>query len=180
MTLPENTLKYDTCSLQELRQFVTDRKIPFKYIHAQSHTKKSQIKKEKEERCKLLAVLQKNDATATFRFFDLSPELRDEVYWHFFIGMSVDKLQTVGTQSRRLWIRLLPAPVCDEMNAVFETVRQSCEKGIKKDPSFRKYHLRINMGTERIMVFCGGGTRSLDALEPTMATQPCPMMQPPM
>ena len=86
MTLPINALKYDDCSLQELRKFVRDRKIPFRYTHthAQSHTRKSRSKKKKDERRKLLAALQNADATATFRFMDLPPELRDEVYLHFF------------------------------------------------------------------------------------------------
>ena len=125
MTLLKNALKYDKCSLQELRQFVTDRKIPFKYTHAQSHTKKSRTKKEKYERRKLVAALQRGDATATFRLLDLPPELRDEVYHHFFMnqdmrycyhfskdGMIVDDLQRVPEQIR------------GEMSAVFNAVLQ--------------------------------------------------------
>lgn len=125
MTLLKNALKYDKCSLQELRQFVTDRKIPFKYTHAQSHTKKSRTKKEKYERRKLVAALQRGDATATFRLLDLPPELRDEVYHHFFMnqdmrycyhfskdGMVVDDLQRVPEQIR------------GEMSAVFNAVLQ--------------------------------------------------------
>jgi hypothetical protein len=40
------------------------------------------MKKEKEERRKLLVVLQEADATATFRFLGLPPELHDDVYCH--------------------------------------------------------------------------------------------------
>jgi hypothetical protein len=75
---------YTHSSLEELRRFVKNRQIPFKYTHAQSYTRKSHAKKEKAERRKLEAALYKADAAATFRFHDLPLELREHVYDHFF------------------------------------------------------------------------------------------------
>jgi len=101
MTLPENALNYDACSLRELRKFVTDRKLPFRYRYVQSRTKKSHKKKQKEEKRGLLAALRSDDATATFRLLDLPPELRDEVYYHFF----TTRKQILDTYMRRVAIR---------------------------------------------------------------------------
>jgi hypothetical protein len=140
MTLPDHALKYDTCSLQELRRFVNDRKILFKYTHAQSHTKKSQIRKEKEERRKLLAALQKDDAAATFRFLDLPPELRDEVYWHFLIS---NELLMVTDNSQ--YLQRVPDQIRDEMSAVFDAVwrRQEAREKIVGARLFRNMRIKL-------------------------------------
>lgn len=139
MTLPENSLKYDICSLHELRKFVTERKIPFKYTHAQSHTKKSQTKREKDERRKLVTALYRGDATATIRFLDLPPELRDEVYYHFFLNQKTcyhfvmnGKLTMEGSDGQCL--QRVPEQIRDEMNAVFNAVLQQRE-GLEKSVS---------------------------------------------
>ena len=152
MTLPENALKYDTCSLQELRKFVTDRNIPFRYTHAQSHTKKSQSKKERDERRKLLTSLQKEDAAATFRLIDLPPELRDQVYWHFFKGMGTYKLLYLDVQNHRSWMQLLPMQIRDEMSAVFDTVKERCEQDRKVALSFFGLRLGIDLGVRHMTV----------------------------
>jgi hypothetical protein len=160
MTLPENALRYDACSLQELRQFVTDRKITFKYTYAQSHTKKSRTKREKNERRKLVVALQRTDAIATFRLLDLPPELRDEVYHHFFMnqevryyyhfsknGMVADNLQRVPEQIR------------EEMSAVFNAVLQLRglrEKMFEDVPSSEDIRNRSNLA-----LFLGTGFSSL-------------------
>jgi hypothetical protein len=60
-------LNYDQCSLQELHKFVADRHIPFRFTRAQAHTK-TQYNRDKA------------DATATIRFTELPPELRDKIY----------------------------------------------------------------------------------------------------
>jgi hypothetical protein len=71
---------YTRSSLEELRRFVKDRQIPFKYTHAQSYTRKSQAKKEKAERRKLEAALYKAAARARLRpFLDRSHQPRDPV-----------------------------------------------------------------------------------------------------
>jgi len=118
MTLPEYALKYDDCSLQELRKFVTDRKIPFKYTHPEAHTKKSEAESVKEERSKLLTALRNDDATAKFRLLDLPPELRDEVYYHFLLDMGLYKGQLSGDFRKTL--QPIPTRIRGEMSAVFE------------------------------------------------------------
>lgn len=170
MTLPENALRYGTCSLQELRQFVTDRKIPFKYTHAQSHTKKSQTKKEKNERRKLVAALQRADATAIFRLLGLPLELRDEVYHHFFINQEVRyyfPLSTKGVLADDM--QRIPEQIRDEMSAVFISLNpRSCE-GVPSSGDIRiRWNLELFLGTgfsslvgtlqvpEMLQVYCPG------------------------
>ena len=134
MTLPENALRYDTCSLQELRQFVADRKIAFKYTHAQRHTKKSRTKKEKNERRKLIAALQRGDATETFYLLNLPPELRDEVYHHFFMNQEVRFCYNFSTNAVAADNNLQPVPeqIRNEVIAVFIAVLQPQEVREKK------------------------------------------------
>jgi len=163
MTLPDNAVRYDTCSLQELRQFVSDRKITFRYTHAESHTKKSQIKGEKGERRKLLAVLQKADATATFRLLDLPPELRDEVYWHFFVNQEVryyffmDREQLVTAEDCQ-HLQRIPEQIRNKMSAVF-TVLQCREVREKKiDGTLSSGNIHIGVDLE---LFLGTGSVSL-------------------
>jgi hypothetical protein len=93
---------YTRSSLEELRRFVKDRHIPFKYTHAQSHTRKSQAKREKAERKKLEAALYKADAAATFRFADLPLELREHIYDHFLKGITGSEVHTRDELCERL------------------------------------------------------------------------------
>jgi hypothetical protein len=77
--------KYEECSLEELRKFVASRRLPFKYTPAQSHTRKSPSKREREERYKLVDALKKADADAGFPFLGLVGELRERIYDVFLV-----------------------------------------------------------------------------------------------
>lgn len=104
MTLTENALKYDdrsVYSLQELRQFLADRNIPFRFTRAQSHTK-TFYKRDREERRKMTALLRKADDAATIRFFELAPELRDEIYDYYLEGTTRDEALTEDEVQNRL------------------------------------------------------------------------------
>jgi len=156
MTLPENALKYDTCSLQELRKFVTDRNMPFKYTHPQGHTKKSQRKQEMEEKRKLLVALERDDATKTFRLLDLPRELRDEVYYHYLSNMTPIELLGLlrGNVRHCLRLQYMSGTLRDEMCAAFDKVWPKCTGREKRDtPSFDE--LCCDLGARHTLV--GGG-----------------------
>lgn len=70
---------YEDCSLQELYDFLAERHLPVRFTRAQAHTK-TLYKRDKEERRKLTAVLDKADAATTIRFMEFPPELRDQIY----------------------------------------------------------------------------------------------------
>jgi hypothetical protein len=118
MPFTEYVLISKSCSLEELRKFATDRKIPCKYTYPQSHRKKSQRKQQDGERRKLLAAPRRDDATKTFCLLDLPRELRDEVY-HFFIGHK--PLMAVKHRQR---LQCMPEQIRDEMSAAFDKVWQ--------------------------------------------------------
>lgn len=91
MTLPKNAVQHEDCSLDKLHKFVTDRKIPFKSTHAQNHTRKSHSKEERREKRKLIRALRRSDAAATFRFMELTLELRERVYAYILAGATDSK-----------------------------------------------------------------------------------------
>lgn len=64
---------YDECSLQDLYKFLAERHITVKFTRAQAHTK-TLYKRDKEERRKLTAALDKADAATTIRFMEVPPE----------------------------------------------------------------------------------------------------------
>jgi hypothetical protein len=109
---------YSRSSLRELRLFVVNRQIPFKYTHAQSHIRKSQAKKEKAERRKLEAALCKADAAATFRFYGLPLELREHVYDHFLQDFAIDERLARDELYERL--RSISPQFGQEAGSVFE------------------------------------------------------------
>jgi hypothetical protein len=109
---------YTRSSLEELRRFVRDRRIPFKYTHAQSYTRKSQTKKDKAERRKLEAAQCKADAAATFRFYDLPLELREHVYDHFLQDFAIDERLARDELYERL--RSISPQFGQEAGSVFE------------------------------------------------------------
>lgn len=92
---------YDECSLQELHKFVADKHIPFRFTRAQAHTK-TKYKRDKEERRKLTAALDKEDAAATIRFTDLPPELRDEIYEYHLTEITTAELLTTAELRERM------------------------------------------------------------------------------
>jgi hypothetical protein len=109
---------YSRSSLEELRLFVRDRRILFKYTHAQSHTRKSQAEKEKAERRKLEAALYKADAATTFQFYDLPLELREHVYDHFLQDFAIDERLACDELYERL--RSISLQFGQEAGSVFE------------------------------------------------------------
>jgi hypothetical protein len=92
---------YNECSLQELHKFIADRHIPFRFTRAQAHTK-TQYKRDKEERRKLTAALEKADAAATIRFMDLPLELRDEIYEYHLTEITTAELLTRAELRERM------------------------------------------------------------------------------
>jgi hypothetical protein len=109
---------YTHSSLEELRRFVKNRQIPFKYTHAQSYTRKSHAKKEKAERRKLEAAPYKADAAATFRFYDLPLELREHVYDHFLIVVTnLESLSQVELHKR---LQSISPQFREEAGSLFE------------------------------------------------------------
>lgn len=104
MTLQEHALKYEdssVCSLEELRQILKNRNIPFRFTHAQSHTK-TFYKRDKEERRKTTALLRKADAAATIPFRELAAELRDEIYDYYLEGTTRNEAITEDEFRNRL------------------------------------------------------------------------------
>jgi hypothetical protein len=145
MTLPENTLKYDDYSLNDLRKFATDRKLPGKCVGTKVYIKKTNRKKsldtkEKVERRKLLAALRRSDATATFRFFDLPLELREYVYGFVLVDLMGRKSKVwMRGDLRELKERVKPVSeqLCEETCAVFE--RQMDARDAKDVARSRRY-----------------------------------------
>jgi hypothetical protein len=121
---------YTRSSLEELRIFVTDRRIPFKYTHAQSHTKKSQTKREKAERRKLEATLYKADTAATFRLADLPLELREQIYDHFLNGIAGSEVHTHDELYERL--QAISPQFREEAGSVFEGTVHKAELAVSK------------------------------------------------
>lgn len=74
MTLPTFALKYNKYSKQELRGFVKRR------LGLSGREFRKSLKHRKSSRHDLIERLQKLDQTATFRFLDLPPELRESIY----------------------------------------------------------------------------------------------------
>jgi hypothetical protein len=112
MRLPE----YDDCSLEELRRFLRDRHIPFKFTRAQAHTK-TLYKRDKEERRRLTATLDKADTAATFRFMDMPIELRDQIYDCILTNVTQDNHVTIAELRAFMW-RVSPQ-FCAEARGVF-------------------------------------------------------------
>jgi hypothetical protein len=89
---------YDDCSLQELYKFLADRHIPIKFTRAQAHTK-TLYKRDKEERRKLTAALDKADAAATIPFMEFPPELRDQIYDYILTDMTTTEMMEILTKT---------------------------------------------------------------------------------
>jgi hypothetical protein len=117
MTLPENALRYDHCSLNELYRFIANRHIHFKFTLAQSVTR-IQHKNDKQERCTLTSALLKADAAATIRFMELPPELRDQIHDHILTDITENANVTVVDLHDRMW-RISPQ-FCEEARNVFK------------------------------------------------------------
>jgi hypothetical protein len=89
---------YDDCSLQELYKFIADRHIPIKFTRAQAHTK-TLYKRDKEERRKLTATLDKADAATTNPFMEFPPELRDQIYDYILTDMTTTEMMDILTKT---------------------------------------------------------------------------------
>jgi len=89
---------YEDCSLQELYKFLADRHIPIKFTRAQAHTK-TLYKRDKEERRKLTAALNKADAATTIPFMEFPPELRDQIYDYILTDMTTTEMMDILTKT---------------------------------------------------------------------------------
>ena len=93
---------YDDCSLQELYKFLTDRHIPIKFTRAQAHTK-TLYKRDKEERRKLTAALDKADATTTIPLMEFPLELRSQIYDYILTDITTTELLTTAQLRERMY-----------------------------------------------------------------------------
>ena len=89
---------YDDCSLQELYKFLADRHIPIKFTRAQAHTK-TLYKRDKEERRKLTAALNRADAATSIPFMEFPPELRDQIYDYILTDMTTTEVMEILTKT---------------------------------------------------------------------------------
>jgi len=93
---------YAECSLQELYKFLAERHISVKFTRAQAHTK-TLYKRDKQERRKLTAVLDKADEATIFRFMELPAELRDQIYEYVLTDITTTEHVTMAELHERMW-----------------------------------------------------------------------------